>query len=45
MESEDILAVIIISYFIIAPTYLTYIFLSSVYWLITKTSLDFIAHL
>ena len=45
METEDILAVIIISYFAIAPTYLMYVWLSSIYWLITKTVPHLVAHL
>ena len=45
METEDILAVINISYFIIAPTYLTYVCLSSIHWLVTKTPFHLIAHL
>ena len=45
METEDILALIIISYFVIAPTYLIYVCLSNIYWLVAKTVPHLVAHL
>ena len=45
METEDILAVIIIVYFLIIPVVLGWMTLSSMYWLVTKTPFHLIAHL
>lgn len=45
MESEDFLALIIVSYFLIAPNYLIYVSLTSIYWLVTKTFFHLTTHL